>query len=925
MTDLEHLTSDLPDAESARRFLASLDEQHPRDAAKLRKNDGLLSDALTLASYSPLLATTLLQNPDYLWWLNRKRRAPAVRTKDELLEALGRFVLTHSQLDLHTQLARFRRRELLRIFLSDVRRLATMAEITEDISNLADAVLETALRSARQEIDNRFGSPLMVDDKGKKTAAGFCIVSLGKLGSRELNYSSDIDLLFLYSAEGETSGHGTRGVVTNREYFVKLGETVTQVVGKQVGEGAAYRVDMRLRPHGRVGPLAISVSDAVRYYTSEAHDWERQVLIRSRASAGDPEVYKSFFEQVESSVFMSGFAPVEGEDLRSKLNPAAGDSLEISTALDNVRRSKQRIDLEQKSDGVFNVKLGRGGIREIEFIAQALQLAYGGSDRWLRAPHTLISLTRLADRRLITEAELTELFNAYEFLRRLEHLLQMENGLQTHAIPVEPDRRALLARRMRCGDVASFDAELDKHTANVHRVFARVFDQNSSVERGEIDNIAPQSRKSASDDALESVPPASGGGRAPVSRSTSENPGFRSPTHGGGTDSQSAAAATDRSGLFPRSRDEYFEDLESVVNEASDFRHRIGAFRRRWSELIREIRNEELNNGLDIREAKTAQTALAEASIDIAIDITRVELGSRYSKEIDVLSLAVMGLGKLGGGAIDYESDLDLVLVYDDGQQAMPVNVTRAEFFSRAAEIFVTALSAMTLHGSIYRVDLRLRPYGKNGTSTISRTAFTTYMSETADMWEWLAYVKIRGVAGDIDLARTLEKDLRTIIHQRASTVAPSELAAETRRMRSLLEKQKARGRRSNDVDIKYGPGGLLDVYFAMRFLQLRDGIPDDSNDRSTEHMLAVLRDRGSLADREYETAVKGYRFLSALDHYLRLTVGRTTRLPLANVPALDRVASLMDLTSSAELLERLTLHRLDIRGAFDRILGTEV
>ena len=134
MTELENLTSDLPDADAAVRFLTALEEQYPRDAAKLRKNDGLLSDVLTLAAYSPLLSTTLLQNPDYLWWINRKRRTPAVRTKDELLEALGRFMLTHSQLDRHAQLARFRRRELLRIFLSDIRRLATIAEITEDLS-----------------------------------------------------------------------------------------------------------------------------------------------------------------------------------------------------------------------------------------------------------------------------------------------------------------------------------------------------------------------------------------------------------------------------------------------------------------------------------------------------------------------------------------------------------------------------------------------------------------------------------------------------------------------------------------------------------------------------------------------------------------------------------------------------------------------
>ncbi|MBA3352408.1 MAG: hypothetical protein H0U23_08305, partial [Blastocatellia bacterium] len=519
MTDVETLIADLPDRDAPRRFLSSLEEQHPRDAAKLRKNDGLLSDVLTLAAFSPLLSATLLQNPDYLWWLNRKRREPAVRTKDELLEALGRFVLTHSDVDLHTQLARFRRRELLRVFLGDVRRLMTIAEITEDISNLADAILETALRAARQEMDNRYGAPQLPDRKGRKTHADFCIVSLGKLGSRELNYSSDIDLLFLYSAEGETTGRGTRGKLTNREYFIKLSETVVRIVGQQTGEGAAYRVDLRLRPHGRVGPMSISVADCARYYKTEARDWERQVLIRSRGSAGDPDLYKQFFEDVEDVVFVSGSgsAPYERETpfrMRSgslAMNDSSNDlttekpdtnepsrqrtplppllrkesSVVAKAALESVRRSKQLIDNEQNFGAEFNVKLGRGGIREIEFIAQALQLAYGGSDPWLRSPHTLISLSRLADRGLIGEAELTELFNAYDFLRRLEHVLQMENGLQTHTVPVEPRRRGLVGRRMRCETLENFNRELDRHTTSVHRIFARVFQSVPPASAGE--------------------------------------------------------------------------------------------------------------------------------------------------------------------------------------------------------------------------------------------------------------------------------------------------------------------------------------------------------------------------------------------------------------------------------------------------------
>ena len=870
MAELQHLINDLPDPDAALRFLSALEEKHPADHNKLKKNDGLLSDVLTLASYSPLLATTLVQNPDYLSWLNRERRGPAVRTKEELLESLGRFGLTNSQLDLHAQLSRFRRRELLRIFLSDIRRLTTMAEITEDISNLADAILETALRRASQDNDNRFGSPLVIDNKGRQTPAAFCIVSLGKLGSKELNYSSDIDLLFLYSGEGETSGSGSKGSITNREYFIKLSEMIVQLVGKQTGEGGAYRVDMRLRPHGRVGPLAISLKDAVRYYTGEARDWERQVLIRSRSSAGDPSVFRDFFEQVEPAVFSS--------------------NISVESALASVRLSKQMIDRELKLERGFNVKLGRGGIREIEFIAQALQLAYGGKDRWLRAPHTLISLARLADRGLITEPELTELFNAYEFLRHLEHILQMENGLQTHTIPDEANARSLVARRMRSESDAAFEKEIEVHTTNVHRIFERVFDTDL-------------------EEHLEVTGP----------REIPEALGAVGQTY----TAPEEVPLLQIEGSFGTvgAREQYYHELLETVREERDFRHQLGAFRRRWMELHEEIRSAELKGSIEMREAKRAQTSLAEASIDTALELTRDELNRRCKTHLDRLPITIIGLGKLGGGAVDYGSDLDLVLVHDASPVTSDISLSESEFYSRLAEIFVTTLSSMTRDGSIYRIDLRLRPYGKNGQSVISASAFANYMRETAAIWEWLAYVKIRAVAGDVELGKRVERSIRETIHARASNADPTELASETLRVRRLLEKEKSGGRRSKDIDIKYGSGGMLDVYFTVRFLQLRDNVPDSSDDRSTEFTLSELKRRGSLSETDFEILSSGYRFLASLDHNLRLTVGRTTRLPLANLNALETSASRMRLGSVSELLSSLTIHRLNLRKAFEDIV----
>jgi glutamate-ammonia-ligase adenylyltransferase len=308
-------------------------------------------------------------------------------------------------------------------------------------------------------MENKYGSPLHNDERGRIATADFCIVALGKLGSRELNYASDIDLIFIYSDDGTTAGTPERDKITNREYFIKVSETVTKLVGQPAGEGAAYRVDLRLRPHGRDGALACSLAEALKYYSKSAQAWERQALIRSRAAAGSGQLFSRFAGAAEEYIYRP--------------------DVSIKEALASVRIAKLKIDrhIERKSDG-FNVKLQRGGIREIEFIAQALQLAYGGRDKWLRVFHTLISLGRLADRNLISEQERSELFEAYVFLRTLEHRLQMEHGLQTHTVPQTDVLRTLVARRMSfpsATGLEDFDNALKFHTTNVRNAYDRCF------------------------------------------------------------------------------------------------------------------------------------------------------------------------------------------------------------------------------------------------------------------------------------------------------------------------------------------------------------------------------------------------------------------------------------------------------------------
>lgn len=885
---LQNLIEGLPDAESAHRFIEQFEERNRSQHARLLRDRGLLSDVLTLAAYSPFIATTLLQHPDYVAWLGRKRRESLIATKDDLLESLARFSLTHTELDTHVLLARFRRRELLRIYLRDIRRLATTAEITEEISNLADAILEYALQHAKRELDNLFGIPLETDERGRSTPSDFCIVSLGKLGSKELNYASDIDLLFIYSAEGTTSGRGSRGPITNHEYFAKLSQKVIKIVGEQSGEGAAYRVDLRLRPHGTIGPLAQSLADTVRYYHTEARRWEMQVLIRCRSSAGEAAIFNGFFAGVEDQVFSRSIPPEE--------------------TLANVRMSKEVIDRENVASKGFNVKLGSGGIREIEFLAQGLQLAYGGSDRWIRAPHTLISLVRLADRRYITESELTQAAAAYDFLRHLEHVLQMEHGLQTHTVPIDPQARSLIAAKMNCESVEDFNESLERHTTGVHRIFERIFSSKAvpvgpsepllSRERLEIDAGEEEVRENEILERVAGVSPR-------YAAAIRADP-----------DLERIISSPPRDLSEPR----YSEAFDSAIKAGDDIGLSLSALRKAWSGLFYEIVVREATGFFDASEAKHLQTHLAEASLDAAIRIAKSELEKRYRANIDKLSFAVLALGKLGGATVDYESDLDVVFVYSG--ESPVTGVTEIEIFSKAAEILITALSGVTKDGNLYRVDLRLRPYGKNGPLVISDAAFTDYIREKADVWELLAFVKIRGVAGDMELAKAVEHDVRSIIHQRALGIDRDEIRSETVRVRELLEQQRA-GRRT-EVDIKYGAGGMLDVYFGMRYLQLVCGVPDSDADRSTTSMLNELHKKGCINDRQCELLVSGYEFLSVLDHNLRLAVGRVTKLPSADHKVLDAIARRMGLGNTGHLVEQLTIHRLNIRSTYDEILSAK-
>ncbi|MGZ8842651.1 MAG: [protein-PII] uridylyltransferase family protein [Pyrinomonadaceae bacterium] len=947
---VQHLLAQLPEPHAAQLLYDRLTTEHPPITRLFQREPALLSDVLTLAAWSPLLATTLENNPDYIAWLQRERLVSRVRTREELGESLARFALINSQLDSHVMLARFRRRELLRTYLHDIRRTRTVVETTEELSSVADTTLEYALKLARQELDNRYGAPQLTDSHGRISTADFCIVALGKLGSFELNYASDIDLLFLFSDDGMTAPGGSREQISNREYFIKLGEHLLRIVSEPTGEGASYRIDMRLRPNGRDGALACSLDEAVRYYRQNAHDWELQTLIRSRAAAGSGNLFSSFVKQVTDRVF----------------RPDVG----VAAALADVRLSKEKIDLQrEREEKGLNVKLGSGGIREIEFIAQALQVAFGGRDPWLRAPHTLISLGRLVDRELIDEKEHQQLSDAYHFLRALEHRLQMEHGLQTHTVPVDRARRELVARRMNftgADALAEFEAALATHTTNVHSTFVRVFGDKDSqastpvpraslidhvspdmdaasirfaasifarLEQGDVDT-SDQISETLRDEARRALNPhraISFTARVAASLDKDSQPhsisdaGLKALVRVCGvSEFFGEMLASNPSLIQVLATQEIFDScqLASQIKHEQSFGGQLDALRRAWSQRFVEIGARDAQGEISIEGVNRRLSQLAVDGLDASLLVARNELERRYGQLAAEPRLAVLGLGRLGSGGMDYGSDLDVIVVYDATSESPVPGLPHETAYGRLTEFLITALSSITREGYLYRVDLRLRPDGQKGPLAIGSNAFADYLRTRADVWEWLAYVKLRAVAGNIDFGRATELSARETVHELARQIDPEQLRAEARRVRNRLEKEKALSR--GGVNIKHGAGGMLDVYFVTRYLQLRDDVQDDVDDRTTLRMLECLREASSVNDDDHRKLSKGYEFLRAVDHQLRLIIGRSATLPSPEQPAYADIARRLGFEQADEMTNELEERMKGIRAAYERIMQDE-
>ena len=885
---LPALLSESPDPDSAVMMLDRLITSSPEIGRLLGRHNSLAHYALVVFGHSRYLGETLIQNADVLQSFLRERNLDRSFSREEFHEALARFRSRSFEDDVSLLLSRFKRREYIRILLRDVLKIAPLAETAAEISALSDVLIEDALRESESRLLRKHESPKRLDSAGRLVDVPFAVLSLGKLGGDELNYSSDVDLMFLFGDGQEPPG----SAISNREFFVRLAQQVTEILSRATPEGAVFRIDLRLRPQGNEGELAISLSQALHYYASTAHDWERQALIKVRGSAGSALLAREFIRGVQPHVYTE------------QVNFAA-----IKTAL--VAREKMQTQRRSRtafeaSVGGIDVKIDRGGIRDIEFLVQCLQRVYGGEEPWLRSGGTLFSLQKLHDKRHISGKEFHDLTSAYEFLRHLEHRLQLRQGQQTHRLPLAGDELQVLQRCMEGYEAGEYHmgdlvATVRRRMAAVAEVYQRIiyqqqtrrqheeteaeFQLRSTLEPGS-DQSHQQILERLASDAPVAHQLASRRDLTPVARRNL----FRFLS--------SAFTSSDRYAVVVRhpqaagralpifESSEYLSDvlfrhpeeiatLEQTPEAASPlgmeslFESVLGQTRAPSHPIIDYLGTSSLSHGeklallrqhyrhrvfasgaRDITELRgvyeslAATTAAAEEAVAAAFRIAGSPSG-----------FAVLGVGRLGSVEFDILSDADLLFVCDED---------RRPDLTKAAARLMQALSAYTQDGMVFPVDARLRPRGQDGELVFTPADLTSYCEHEAQPWEALTYTKLRFLAGDRALGERVLQSARTIFDRFA---IDGSFADAVREMRLRLQPEEI------EKNFKTSPGATYDIDFLSGYLLVKNGVPEKGG--TLRDRLWRCVERGLLERVDAAKLDHAAEFLRTVDHIVRLAVGR--------------------------------------------------
>lgn len=773
------------------------------------------------------------------------------------------------------QLRQLRNCEMVRWIYRDANNLCSVPELTAELSGFADAVIGCALDFLHADLVRLHGEPVG-EDSGK--ALRLCVIAMGKLGAHELNLSSDIDLIFTYPESGETTGPS---VISNQEFFVRLGQRLVRMLDAVTEDGFVFRVDMRLRPWGDGSALASSFSAMETYYERHGREWERYALIKARVCAGDL---------------------VRGQELMSALRPFVFRRYIDFGVFESLREMKSMIEREVRRKGMDNnIKLGRGGIREVEFIVQAFQLIRGGVDKRLQQREVLKVLALLGETGLLPVAVTDELRDAYLFLRRVEHRIQGLHDRQTQELPSSPEEQWRVATSLGFADWAGFMAVLDGHRAKVEAQFRNVvvareesdaestatgsaiwcagehevvallsaqkfadaeasarrlqeFHENrhvralQSVGRERLDKLMPRLlqecvRHEEPDVALSRC--------LPLVESVLRRSAYMMLL----VENQAAlkrlvdlCAASpwiaeelarypvlldellNAQTLFsPPGKDEIEAELRQVLVRIpeDDLEAQMEALRIFQKGQVLRVAASDITGTLPLMKVSDYLAWLAEAVLEEVLWLAWRNLTGKHGRPRRAdgspcdPDFIIVGYGKLGGLELGYGSDLDLVFIHDggpDGETEGPRAIDNASFFARLGQKIIALLTTATSAGQIYEVDMRLRPSGNSGMLVSSLGAFRKYQEESAWTWEHQALVRARVVAGDKRLATAFDEERHRVLARARDRDQLRRDVVEMRdKMRAHLSSE-APGKKGQGFDLKQDRGGIVDIEFMVQY-----------------------------------------------------------------------------------------------------------
>lgn len=885
-------------------------------------------------------------------------------------------LLTHKPADIPELMKKLRTAKAqtaLLTALADIGRMWPLERVTEVLSLLAEKALTIAINSMLAQAAAR-GEVTLKDHDNPSEGSGLVVLGMGKLGGRELNYSSDIDLILFF----EPGMLDYRGRQTEQHFMNKLAHDLVAIMQERTAQGYVFRTDLRLRPDPASTPPVVAISAAYYYYESVGQNWERAAMIKARPVAGDLGAGDKFLRNIAPFMWRRSLDFASINDIHS-----------IKRQMDTLGRKAIAIP-------GHNVKLGMGGIREIEFYVQIHQLIWGGREPVLRTRATCDTLDRLVEYGLVDGTTRDLLREAYGFYRTLEHRLQMVADEQTHSLPEDEEGIAAMARFMGFESREAFEATLLDYLTRVHGIYASSFKgigEQSEKELGIAGNLVftgtqhdPDTLQTLRDMGYTQPETVSeivmgwhhGSRRATRTKRARElltelmptllrrlsetiNPdaaflhfdAFLKDLPSGvqlfslfSVNPQLLGLISDIMGSAPALADQlskspewldsvlyadFYGKLPGTASLKGQLKEQLHVFTDTEARLdaLRRFRHEKqfqagvqlLKGMVDAKACGYFLSDVADVVVQEALDIVTAEFAASYGS-IPGARFAVMSLGRLGSREMAFGSDIDLVFVYEapdfeavsDGEKSFTASV----YFNRLAQRFVNALAAMGRYGRLYEVDTRLRPSGKQGLLAVSTQALTHYFAELAWTFEFMALVKGRCTLGDASLCAEIEAFRRAVIR------APrdgAKMRADAREMREKVEQQHGT---PNIWDLKHVRGGLMDIDFLAQALLLAHAseLPALPTEGSSAQVLGALAAGGALAGGVAEELMAAHGFMAYVFNMLRLCSPDGATPEQAGAGLKNLLAQRMGMPDFAALSERLIHVEQTVQGHYSMLLA---